>query len=272
MSLHILVTGAGGFVGRRLIARLKAHGHRTEIFPHDLTQPFSLDGSFDVVVHLAAYNITSVGERNEAFYAAVNVEGTKRLLETVHAKRFFYLSTVKVYKNEGKPLIEESPLGPVGGYEQSKLKAEEICRQLIPQDSLVILRSVNVLGWGQAPKAVLPVFFEKARANQPLDIMGSAQTPMQFVYVEDLIDAIEAVMERQVSGVFNVAGDETVTLEQLARRIIAITQSSSVVHANANAPKGIFSPVVAAKAHQQLGWKAKTDLDRILKFYAESKS
>ena len=50
------------------------------------------------------------------------------------------------------------------------------------------------MGWGQAPKAVLPVFFQKAKANQPLDIIYSAHTPMQFVYVEDLIDAIEALI------------------------------------------------------------------------------
>ena len=50
------------------------------------------------------------------------------------------------------------------------------------------------MGWGQAPKAVLPVFFQKAKANQTLDIINSARALMQFVYVEDLIDAIEAVI------------------------------------------------------------------------------
>jgi nucleoside-diphosphate-sugar epimerase len=167
-------------------------------------------------------------------------------------------------------LTEESPLAPQGAYEQSKLKAEEECRAFLKNENLVILRSVNVVGWGQAPKAVLPVFFQKAKANQPLDIIHSPDTPMQFVYVDDLIDAIEDVIDqKKACGIFNLAHDETVSLEQLARKIIAMTGSSSVINITDNTRKNIFSPVSCAKARQQLGWKAKTGLTEILKAYLE---
>ena len=268
--MNILVTGANGFIGRRLSSRLMAHGHHVIALSQDITKPFSIKTPFDTVIHLAAYNITNIGLKDGDLYTAVNVEGTRNLLQAVRSKRFVFLSTAKVYMNEGLPLSEDSPLAPQGAYEQSKLKAEEICRISLKKESLVILRSVNVLGWGQAPKAVLPVFFQKAMANEPLDIMQAAQSPMQFVYVEDLIDAIEAVIANAgVNGVFNIAHEGKVTIEQLARAIIALTRSSSDLNLVKNSLETIFSPVVCDKAFLSLGWKAKTSLVKILELYNE---
>jgi len=268
--MKILVTGANGFIGRSLSTRLKARGHQAVALSQDISKPFSLNDRFDLVIHLAAYNITHVGDKDTGLYTAINVDGTQHLLQAVHAKKFIYLSTTKVYKNEGLPLTENSPLAPQGVYEQSKLKAEEVCRSLLKKESLVILRSVNVFGWGQASKAVLPVFFQKAKANQALDIIYSAHTPMQFVYVEDLIDAFEAIISHEDrSGIFNIAYDKTVSLEQLAREIITITHSSSVLNISKDAPENLFSPVICDKAYQSFGWKAKTGLTRILELYEQ---
>jgi UDP-glucose 4-epimerase len=268
--MNILVTGANGFIGRRLFARLKAQGHHVSGLSQDISKPFILKTPFDFVIHLAAYNITNVGAKDDDLYTAINVEGTKHLLQAVDVKKFIYLSTVKVYKNEGLAVTEDSPLAPQGAYEQSKLKAEEACRAFLKKESLAILRSVNVLGWGQAPKAVLPVFFQKAKANQALDIINSAHTPMQFVYVEDLIDAIDILIShKNVNGIFNIAHEETISLEQLARRIITMTHSSSVLNIPRDASEILFSPVICDKARQQLGWKAKTSLTKVLELYEE---
>jgi len=284
--MNILVTGANGFIGRRLSSRLIEQGHYVtglslkipsdppiafkNYYQQDLTRPFVLNDPFDIVIHLAAYNITNVGAKDRELYTAINVGGTQNLLQGVRTKKFIYLSTTKVYKNEGRPITEESSIAPQGAYEQSKLKAEEVCSTFLKNRSLVILRSVNVIGWGQAPKAVLPVFFQKARANQPLDIINTALTPMQFVYVEDLIDVIEAVIRQEdKSGIFNIAHPETISLEQLALEIIAITHSSSVLNIKNDATEILLSPVICYKAQQQLGWKAKTGLIKVLKSYQD---
>ena len=268
--MNILVTGATGFIGRRLFSRLKSKGHQAVALSQDISRAFSLNGQFDVCIHLAAYNVTNIGAKDADLYTAINVEGTRHLLQAVRARKFIYLSTAKVYKNEGQSLTEDSPLMALGAYEQSKLKAEEVCRSLLKKESLVILRSVNVMGWGQAPKAVLPIFFQKARANQALDIINSAQALMQFVYVEDLIDAIELIIgQEDASGIFNIAHEETVSLEQLARKIIAKTHSSSALNIIKNDSMSIFSPVICDKAFRQLGWKARTGISKILDLYEQ---
>jgi len=289
--MNILITGANGFIGQHLSARLLSRGYDVsglslkvpspatlpfkDYYQQDISKSFVLNAYFDVVIHLAAYNITNVGAKDGALYTAVNVEGTRHLLQAVGAKRFIYLSTAKVYKDEGLPMVENSPLSPQGAYAESKVKAEEVCRDHVEKESLVILRSVNVMGWGQAPKAVLPVFYQRAKSHQPLDIMHPAHRPMQFVYVEDLIDAFEALITvgdevgvTPAGGIFNIAHEESFTLEQLARAIITMTHSSSVL----NIPKDagadhVFSPVICAKAYQRLGWKAQTGIARILELY-----
>ena len=269
--MNILVTGAGGFVGRRLCSRLVQRGHHVSGLAHDITTPFPSPLHVDLVVHLAAHNVTHVGDKDSGLYERVNVQGTKNVLEAVDAGHFIFLSTAKVYQNEGLPLTEDSPVGPVGAYEASKWKAEEACRSFFKGRHLVILRPVNIMGEGQAPKALLPIFFQKSRQHQPLEIMGSARTAVQFVYVDDVADAVEAVIDHQgADGIFNIACDQIVTIEELARKVIALTRSSSPLNMPGGRENVPCARVVCDKARRQLGWKAKTGLEEILRRYQEN--
>ncbi len=272
--MNVLVTGANGFVGRALCARLKKTGHDVYGLSRnqtDITQPFQLDRAFDITYHLAAYNITHIGDQNDDLYERVNVLGTRHVLEAVNTRAFVFLSTSKVYQNTGAPLTEESPLGPVGGYEQSKLKAEAMCRTYFKGEALVVLRAVSVWGEGQAPKAILPVFFQKAKQNLPLDLLASPQTRLSFVYIQDLVDALMVPLTRGRSqGVFNIASPQTISLENLAKRIIRLTHSSSELRflgGHENAPN---SCLVCAKAKAQLGWQAQTSVEQVLKNYFQN--
>jgi nucleoside-diphosphate-sugar epimerase len=93
--MKILVTGAGGFIGRRLTSRLKLCGHDIfglslkslpegpsaykEFYQQDISRPFALKTHFDLVIHLAAYNITNVGDKDSGLYTSVNADGTRHL-------------------------------------------------------------------------------------------------------------------------------------------------------------------------------------------------
>lgn len=283
-SCKILVTGANGFVGKVLVRRLAGKGHRVfaldrsqaggspaaEFYEQDIGIPFQLSEEFDFVFHLAAHNVTHVGDRGPGLYEQINVRGTENVLNAARCRNFIFLSTAKVYKNEGRPVTEDSPLLPVNEYEKSKLAAESVCAKIFKGENLCMFRSVNIVGPGQPEKAVIPVLFKKAMSGEPLEIFGARESFLQFVFVEDVIDAFLKVCERDgVCGIFNLASRDNIRLDELARDIKRLCRSRSEIRftSNTTAP---FCEVIADKAKNELGWQAKTGVAEILKIYFEA--
>jgi nucleoside-diphosphate-sugar epimerase len=275
MAAKILVTGADGFIGKALCRRLKKLGH--DVTPlnrktQDITKPFTLTDEFDFVFHLAAHNVTSVGEKETDLYYLVNVQGTVNVLKAVKTKRFVFLSTAKVYWSKGewsrtRPLDENATVLPVNFYEKTKLAAEERCREVLKEKNLLILRAVNIAGHGQSDKAVIPVLFKKAMAGEPLEIFGPKDLVLQFLYVEDAVDAFIKVIEKGgLSGTYNFASSEKITLGELAVAIKDACGSKSEIRFM-NEDQTVFSEVLSGKLERDLGWKAKTTIREILDGY-----
>lgn len=167
-----LVTGATGFVGRALVARLRASGHlvrgvarrpapteATELVIADLADlpaDTTLGRGIDVVYHLAAKTHDMAEAAGvEAAYRRTNVEGTRRLLDTLHGhgvRRVVFVSSVKAI-DEGNetPADEETPVRPLTPYGRSKLAAEDLVRQAAAGGAFegVCLRFPLVYGPGQ---------------------------------------------------------------------------------------------------------------------------
>lgn len=283
-SAKILVTGANGFVGQVLCRRLIKLGYPvygldrsacavtglTHFYQQDITQSFTLNEDFDFVFHLAAYNVTHVGHQSAQQYQTVNVLGTQNVVAAVKAAHFVLLSTSKVYLACGKMIDEDAPLLPLQEYEKSKLAAEEVCRKKFDNHSLVIFRSVNIVGAGQPEKAVIPVLFKKAKAGELLEIFGPRTAVLQFLFVEDAVDAFVHLIEKNyVSGVYNLAGPYHIRLDELAQSIKKICHSSSEIQYK-NDDLTEFSQVSSAKAEKALHWQAKTSIQEILASYQTS--
>ncbi len=282
--MKILVTGANGFVGRVLVRRLIEKGAivfaldrvnaggvpAVKFYEQDIGVPFELSEEFDFVFHLAAHNVTHVGDRGAELYETINVRGTENVLKSAPCRNFIFLSTAKVYKNEGRPVTEDSSLLPANEYEKSKLAAESVCAKIFKGENLCMFRSVNIVGSGQPEKAVIPVLFKKAMSGEPLEIFGARESFLQFVFVEDAVEAFLKVCERDgVCGVFNLASRDNIRLDELARDIKRLCRSRSEIHFT-NTAVVPFCEVLADKAKSELGWQAKTGIAEILKIYFEA--
>ena len=177
--MKVLVTGATGFLGRRLVPTLVQEGHEVSILTHaktdlfhrhniettyevDLRSPFCINETFDFIFHLAAYNVTHVGDANSPDYYGVNVEGTKRVLDSINYGNFVYFSTAKLYKSTDGVIDEQTKLDTSNYYEESKLQGELICFNRCTTNSLYIFRSVNIAGQGQQMKALIPICWTRA--------------------------------------------------------------------------------------------------------------
>src|SRR3990167_8337960 len=244
---NILITGANGFIGQALLKSLDRKQYNVfaldsqtlqisdgrpvqRYFQQDITSSFKLEGDFDWVFHFAALNVTHVGKADDEDYRRVNVLGTENLLRAVHTRQFVFMSTVKVYRERKGDIDEDSPLDPRNGYERSKLEAEEVCRRCVAKGHLTIFRAVNVVGPGQAEKAVIPVFFRRAMQGEPLEIIYSGQTPLQMLHIEDLLQVFYLLLTKNKGiGTVNLCPDETITLAELAQKIQALCGSRSQI-------------------------------------------
>ena len=218
MSTRILVTGATGFVGSRAVARWVRAGARVRVLVRapaaiegvetvvgDLLDAGSLERAVrgvDAVVHAAVDESGDV-ERMRA----VNVAGTRALAEAALAagcRRFVHVSTCGVYALEGVDVVTEStPTWPeerIGEltYGVTKAQAEAVLQEVAARGlHVVVLRPPNVLG--AHPRSI---FCERLAGLVRDGGVGYALdgcTTWPWVHVENLVDALELALRRDVA-------------------------------------------------------------------------
>jgi NADH dehydrogenase len=235
--MRILITGATGFIGRRLLGRVVAQGHQAValVRPHHpegelvgpqvtvvrgfVTDPGALAQAVErcaAVVHLAA----ATGIADESMARAVNVEGTERLLYAARqAKvgRFVFISTISALRER---------MGPYG---RTKRRGEE----LVSASGLpfVILRPSLVYGEG-----AVGLFATLARYLKSLPVVpviGSGEIELDPVHLDDVCTVIEQCLTRDdvLGKSYDLLGPERVTFNEFLRRLAAeIGVSKPFVH------------------------------------------
>ena len=241
----------------------------------------------DVVYHLAA----AVGVRlivEEPVHTLVtNIQGTENVLDHCNrfGKRVLVASTSEVYGDRREPeaLAEESKrmYGPTTArrwaYAESKALDEFLALAYHQERGLdcVIVRLFNTVGPRQSGQygMVIPRFVANALAGRPLEIYGDGTQTRCFCHVQDTIRALVDLMEaRGISGeIFNVGSTERVTINDLARRVVTMTGSSSQfvsVPYNEVYGQGIEDMLhrqpAIEKVNEAIGWEPTRSLEEIL--------
>ncbi|HEY7266534.1 MAG TPA: NAD-dependent epimerase/dehydratase family protein [Solirubrobacterales bacterium] len=281
-----LVTGGSGFIGSHVVDKLADAGFVPRIYdlrPSAHHEPgsvdtvvgdlFDADGlraameDCDAVVHLAAYADVGVVAEQPVSAEECNARGTLAVLEAARdtGTRVIYGSTIWVYGNSGEGVIDEdSPIGlPDHLYTASKLAGEMYCTSYaeLYEVPCTILRFGIPYGPRARSSAVIPIFVSKALAGDPLTIAGDGMQTRRFVYVEDLAEGVVAGLRHGVDGrVYNLAGDETVTIRELAEVVSDLVGDTEIVHTPGR--NGDFGGAVISneRAAQELGWHASTPL------------
>ncbi|WP_185996544.1 SDR family oxidoreductase [Nocardioides campestrisoli] len=252
----ILVTGGSGFLGTSVVRGLAGAGHRVlsadlrtpadpvpgvEHLVVDVTDPDAVKAAFaghdvEVVVHLASI-VTPGKDSSRALEHAVDVGGTRHVLDACLAagvRRVVVSSSGAAYgyhpdngAAHGGWLTEDDPVrgNPEFAYSDHKRQVEEMLAELRashPGLEQVVLRIGTILG--ERVDNQITALFEKKRL---LKIRGSA-SPFVFVWDTDVVGAIEQAATGEVTGVFNVAGDGALTIDEIAaalgKRTLAIPE------------------------------------------------
>ncbi|MGB0504624.1 MAG: SDR family oxidoreductase [Pikeienuella sp.] len=236
---RVLITGAAGLVGRPLVAKLAGH----EVVASDLMQgelpvdvPFErLDVTGDdpdrliakhqpeVVVHLASIVTPPPGMSRDTAYA-VDVTGTQNILNAAQkhgVRRVVVTSSGAAYgyhADNPVPLAEDAPCrgNPEFAYADHKRRVEEmlaVARRDHPALEQVVLRVCTVLGEGAENQ--ITALFRKPRI---IAIRG-ADSPFVFIWTEDLARILRRAAVDGPVGIFNVAGDGVMGVDDIARAL-----------------------------------------------------
>ena len=291
--MKTLITGGAGFIGLHLAEKLSMEGYEVVILDNkkpkwkipnrikfikgdvrDIELVKRVCKDVDYIFHKAA--IISVVESIKRWKDVIDVNliGTVNILESAlknDVEKVIFASSSAVY-GDTQPLPQKEilPPNPKSPYGISKLSGEYFMKMFYEEYGLktTSLRYFNVYGPRQ-DHAVIPVFIKRALSNQPLIIYGDGSQMRDFIFVEDVIRANELVMERGDGEVYNVGSGKAISIEDLAKKIIKLTQSKSrIVHVERREGDIRYSCADISKI-KKLGFEPKVDLEKGLSITIE---
>ena len=296
-----LVTGGAGFIGSHLCERLLNDGYdvlcvdnyysstkdniahlvdhpRFEVIRHDVTFPLYVE--VDEIYHLACpaspihYQRDPVQTTKTAVHGSINMLG---LAKRTGAK-ILLTSTSEVYGDPAvHPQSEDywgnvNPIGPRACYDEGKRAAETLFFDYHRQHDLRIkvVRLFNTYGPRMHPHdgRVVSNFVVSALAKRPLTVYGSGDQTRSFCYIDDLIDALIAMMNSpdDVIGPINLGNPGEFTIAELADLVIAQTGTTAGIE---YLPLPQDDPVRRqpdiTRAKETLGWEPTIPLQDGLK-------
>lgn len=304
--MRCLVTGGAGFIGSTLVDALLARGDRVTVVDDLSTGRLkNLDAALDagaklvqqdirdgagllaaareaepeVVFHIAAQIDVRKSVADPAFDASINVGGTANVLDAaraVNSRRLIFTSTGGAVYGEGDgqelPLREDSPIGPIAPYGQSKFAAEgylALYERLYGLSSAA-LRLGNVYGPRQDPlgeAGVIAIFCGLLLAGERPTVYGNGAQTRDYIYVDDVVTAILAAADNTATGPINIGtGRETDVLELVSNlRKLGNVDGFEPEHAPPRIGEVQRISIDPSRAERELGWRSTTGLEEGLK-------
>jgi dTDP-glucose 4,6-dehydratase len=294
---RIVVTGGAGFLGSHLCEHLVARGDTVvcvddlssgrlpnlsllernslfELIISDVSAKLDVDGHVDAVMHLASAASPPDYLARPLETLAVGSEGTRHALELAakNSARFIMASTSEVYGDPAvHPQVETywgnvNPVGPRSVYDEAKRFAEALTMAWHTTHNLNvgIVRIFNTYGPRLRPGdgRVVSNFVVQALENSPLTIYGDGSQTRSLCYVDDEIRGLVSLLDSQVLGPVNIGNPFEVTILELARRVLALTgSSSSTEHRPLPADDPVRRCPDISVARRELGWEPSIELD-----------
>ena len=262
--MKLAITGGSGFLGYHLCNRLSSKYN--EIFVLDVAPNIADEypsnvkylntdirdreavgealKDADMVIHAAA--ALPLWKRQDIF--DININGTANVLEAAKEKgikKVVYVSSTAVYGiPKEHPIYEDSPLVGVGPYGESKIAAEKVCRGFADKGMCVpIVRPKTFIGTGRL--GVFYILYDWVESGKRIPIIGSGRNHYQLLEVDDLVDAIQMLLEApadKANSVFNVGTEKFGTVMEDLTEMCAFASTGARVQPT---PAMIVKPMLA---------------------------
>jgi len=255
--MKILITGACGYQGTKLIPLLLSKKHKvtaidTQWFGNKLKKNKNLKNykknifdikkndlkEIDVIIHLASIANDPMGDLDKNLTWEVSCLGTMQLLELAvknKVKKFIYASSASVYgvKKE-KKVIETLSLKPISTYNKAKMIAEKTILSYSNKIDVTIVRPATVCGVSPRMRFDLSVNMMAYQAikNKKMTVFGGQQTRPN-IHIDDLLDLYQFFLKknRKFNGIFN-AGFENLKIIEIAKKVKKIIPAEIKIFKN----------------------------------------
>lgn len=290
----VVVTGGAGFIGSHIVDVLVRAGHQVAVIDnlstgdrknlapgvvlHELdirsreARELLMNLRPELVVHAAAQISVRLSMEDPAFDADVNVVGLVNLLQAfmkAPMPQFIFLSTGgAIYGEQTEfPATESHRIQPTSIYGHAKRVGESYLEFWAREFGLrfCALRLANVYGPRQSPHGeagVVAIFLKRLFEGKVPVINGSGEQTRDFVYVEDVADAVLRVFEKGVTGTFNIGTARETSVNELYQELTAAAGCSvTAQHAPAKAGEQMRSCIDPTLAKRTFGWSATRSLE-----------
>lgn len=293
-----LVTGGCGFIGVNLVSRLVACGDRVRVFDNlslgrrEYVEPFGVEvivgdirdsaavgkavAGTHAVIHLAAHTRVMDSISDPRLNFEINAVGTLNVLQASRdagVRSFIFASTGGAILGEQEPPVHEEMVPrPISPYGASKLAGEGYCSAYHGSFGLntVALRFSNVYGPHSYHKgSVVAHFIKQALRGEPLVIYGDGEQSRDFLYVEDLADAICACAVGEPNDtagqVFQMGSGQETTVNAVASAIQSLAakegHDSAISYQPARKGEILRNYADIRRAKKALDYNPRTSLD-----------
>jgi len=252
--------------------------NRLTVYNQDIR---NLDGMYKIfegvthVVHLAANTGVQPSIVDPRFDCETNIIGTQNCLQASaenNVEKFVFASSGAPLGNQIPPLHEEMVARPVSPYGASKLAGEAYLNAYYHSFGLnsTALRFSNVYGPGSDTKAsVIAKFIKLILNDQPIEVYGDGSQTRDFIYVEDLVEAIVLSLDVDLPGseLFQIATNVETSISDLIRLFQDKFEAHGIKLRGAlqkELPKGDVARNYSdtSKARKLLNWQASTSLGK----------
>lgn len=305
-----LVTGGAGFIGSQIVERLIEDGWRVAVIDNlssgsrknvhpaakfvkmDIRDPklpkMIADSRPDAIFHFAAQISVSRSVADPIEDAEINIGATLKMFDAAvkaHVKRFVFAGSGGALTNERSPLPtrETDCPDPLSPYGIAKLTIERYGEFYRREYGLpfVALRFANVYGPRQNSKGeagVIAIFTTRMLANESVTIHSDGKQTRDFVFVEDVVDAVIRVAEDEsLEGPYHVGTGKETSVNELYKKLAIASGYRKKPRKGHDAPgEARRSCLDATKLMKATGWKPKTKLadglkKTVLAFQTEEK-
>ncbi len=279
----MFVTGGTGFFGKSILDYLKRHpdfraDDEWTILSRDpegfkaknavlLDQPrkiafvagdvraFRAEGRYDEIIHAATAAVTTMADDE---MSSTIVEGTRHVLdfaEACGAKKILLTSSGAVYGPQVAPIGENAPCNPVTAYGKGKLEAERMCAESGLDAKIVRCFAFTGPYLNRDIHYAIGNFIRDCLAGEPIVIKGDGTPKRSYLYADDLVEWLFAVLERGASGhPYNVGSPEGLSIRELAERVrMALDAKNDIRVLGAPAPgaePSVYVPDVSRAVHE----------------------